>query len=52
MGLLRNWRLCWEEVSEMVRFYLARIRDGKMLLEDVPVRWRDRVREAMEEEGN
>ena len=34
----------------MVRFYVARIRAGKMRLEDVPVRWRDKVREALESE--
>ena len=34
----------------MVRFYVARIRAGRMRLEDVPVRWRDQVREALGEE--
>lgn len=38
----------------MVRFYVARIGAGKMRLEDVPVRWRDAVRKALEseEDGN
>lgn len=38
----------------MVRFYVARIRAGKMCLEDVPVRWCDAVRKALEseEDGN
>ena len=35
----------------MVRFYVARIRAGKMRLEDVPMLWRDKVREALESEG-
>ncbi len=34
----------------MVRFYVARILAGRMCLGDVPVRWRDQVREALEEE--
>ncbi len=33
----------------MVEFYVMRIRAGKMKLEDVPVRWREAVREALEE---
>jgi len=37
----------------MVRFYVDRIRAGKMTLEQVPARWREAVREALEEdEGN
>lgn len=36
----------------MVRFYVARIRAGKMRLEDVPMRWRDAVHEMLEENGN
>ncbi len=36
----------------MVRFYVARIRAGKMCLEDVPMRWRDQVREVLESEGS
>ncbi len=34
----------------MVRFYVARILAGRMCLGDVPVRWRDKVRGALEEE--
>ncbi len=33
----------------MVNFYVKRIRKGLMTLEDVPERWRDAVREALEE---
>lgn len=33
----------------MVNFYVKRIRKGLMALEDVPERWRDAVREALEE---
>ena len=33
----------------MVKFYVSRIRAGKMALEDVPERWRDAVREALGE---
>jgi hypothetical protein len=32
----------------MVNFYVKRIRKGLMTIEDVPERWRDAVREALE----
>lgn len=32
----------------MVAFYVKRIRAGKMTLEEVPPRWREAVREALE----
>lgn len=35
----------------MVNFYVARILAGKMTLEQVPKRWREAVREALEGEG-
>ncbi len=35
----------------MVKFYVDRIKAGKMTLEQVPVRWREAVREALEEEA-
>lgn len=31
----------------MVKFYVDRIKAGKMTLEQVPVRWREAVREAL-----
>lgn len=34
----------------MVNFYVKRIRAGKMTLEEVPARWYEAVREALEEE--
>ena len=34
----------------MVAFYVKRIKAGKMTLEDVPVRWREAVREALGED--
>lgn len=34
----------------MVKIYVRRIRAGLMTLEDVPERWREAVREALEEE--
>ena len=34
----------------MVAFYVKRIRAGKMTLEEVPERWREAVREALENE--
>ena len=34
----------------MVKIYVRRIRAGEMTLEEVPVRWREAVREALEEE--
>lgn len=32
----------------MVKFYVDRIKAGKLTLEQVPARWRDAVREALE----
>lgn len=32
----------------MVQFYVNRIKKGKMTLEEVPLRWREAVREALE----
>ncbi len=34
----------------MVAFYVMRIKSGKMVLEDVPARWRAAVRELIENE--
>lgn len=31
----------------MVKFYVLRIKSGKMTLEDVPSKWRDEVKEAL-----
>ena len=33
----------------MVKIYVRKIKNGEMTLEDVPVRWREAVREALEE---
>lgn len=33
----------------MVQFYVKRIRAGKMTLDQVPEKWREAVREALEE---
>ena len=35
-------------VSDMVAIYVRRIKAGLMTLEEVPARWRDAVREALE----
>ena len=32
----------------MVKIYVRRIREGSMTLSDVPERWREAVREALE----
>lgn len=32
----------------MINFYVNRIKQGKMTLEDVPERWREQVREKLE----
>ena len=32
----------------MVQFYVKRIQAGKMTLEEVPLRWRDAVAEALD----
>ena len=34
----------------MVKFYVRQIKAGKLTLEDVPERWREAVREALENE--
>ena len=33
----------------MVKIYVRKIRAGEMTLEEVPVRWREAVRKALEE---
>ena len=33
----------------MINFYVKRIRQGKMTLEEVPERWREEARRALEE---
>lgn len=32
----------------MIKFYVNRIKQGKMTLENVPEKWREEVREALE----
>ena len=32
----------------MINFYVNRIRQGKMTLEEVPEKWREQVRERLE----
>lgn len=34
----------------MVKIYVRRIKAGEMTLEQVPIRWREAVREALEDE--
>lgn len=34
----------------MVKIYVRQIKAGRMTLDDVPIRWREAVREALEEE--
>ena len=36
----------------MVKIYVERIRAGKMTLAEVPVRWREQVRKALEDNTN
>lgn len=33
----------------MVNIYVRKIRAGELTIDDVPVRWRERVREALSE---
>ena len=35
-------------MSAMVKLYVQRIIDGKMSIREVPERWREEVREALE----
>lgn len=34
----------------MINFYVNRIKQGKMIIDDVPERWREAVREKLENE--
>lgn len=37
----------------MVKIYIRKIKAGQMTLEEVPIRWREEVRKALEDEtGN
>lgn len=36
----------------MVQFYVKRIREGKMTLDEVPARWYDEVKKLLEEEND
>lgn len=36
----------------MVKIYVERIRAGKMTLAEVPARWREQVRKALEDNTN
>ena len=36
----------------MVAFYVRRIKQGKLTLDDVPLHWREAVRKALEDEEN
>lgn len=33
----------------MVKIYVRKIKAGKMTIDDVPIRWREEVRKALEE---
>ena len=35
----------------MINFYVNRIKQGKMTLEEVPEKWREQVREKLENVG-
>lgn len=35
-------------MTAMAKLYIQKIMDGKITIEDVPVRWREEVREALE----
>lgn len=45
-----SWRRFWLEVNPMVNIYVRRIKAGLMTLEEVPSRWREEVRKALEAE--
>lgn len=38
-------------MSRIAAYYVMRIQQGKMTLAEVPARWRDEVREALEPVG-
>jgi len=35
----------------MARLYVRKIKKGEMTLEEVPIRWREEVRKALEQEA-
>lgn len=44
-----NWQESLQEVNKMVKFYVNRIKNGKMTIEEVPEKWRAAVEEVLEE---
>lgn len=36
-------------MSKIVELYVKNIKEGRMTIEDVPSRWREQVRKALEE---
>ena len=44
-----NLQASFREVSKMVKFYVNRIRQGKMTIDEVPDRWRASVEKVLEE---
>ena len=35
----------------MVKFYVKRIKEGKMTIDEVPALWHEKVRKALQDEG-
>ena len=44
-----NLQVSFREVSKMVKFYVNRIRQGKMTINEVPDRWKEAVEKVLEE---
>ena len=44
-----NLQASFREVSKMVKFYVNRIRQGKMTIDEVPDRWRKTKKKVLEE---
>lgn len=49
MEQLLNLQASFREVSKMVKFYVNRIRQGKMTIDEVADRWRASVEKVLEE---
>lgn len=49
MEQLLNLQVSFREVNKMVKFYVNRIKQGKMTIDEVPGRWKEAVEKVLEE---
>ena len=48
MEQLLNLQVSFREVNKMVKFYVNRIKQGKMTIDEVPGRWKEAVEKVLE----